>query len=218
MAALVANYLTVYVIILPMNTKQIIMRRILIIDDHQIYLDGLEMLIQQKVENVEVHKASDVNQVKDLINLHRYFDLILLDVQLVGETGFDVCQMPELSQQPIAILSASEQPKDVAKAKSLGLMGYIHKTSNNHSLLSSIEKLLEGERVYPDHIKSVFNLTPRQLDVLRLLSEGYPNKVICRELNLSEATVKTHLRALYNILDVHTRLQCVNTAREHNLI
>lgn len=218
MAALVANYPAIYVIILPMNTEQTMKRRILVIDDHQIYLDGLEMLISQYFDDVEIDKASDLDQIKDLIAKHGFFDLILLDLQLVGETGFDVCQLPELSQQPIAILSASEQPNDIAQAKALGLLGYIHKTSDNHSLLHSIEQLLQGERVYPDHIKSTFNLTPRQLDVLKLLSQGYPNKVICRELNLSEATVKTHLRALYNILDVHTRLQCVNAAREHNLI
>ncbi|NVK37420.1 MAG: response regulator transcription factor [Gammaproteobacteria bacterium] len=201
-----------------MKNSQTLKRRILIVDDHQIYLDGLEMLIQQHLAAVEIFKASDIEHVKNLVQEHGFFDLILLDLQLVGETGFDVCQMPELSQQPIAILSASEQPKDLAQAKALGLLGYINKACDNQVLLNTIEQLLEGDRVYPEHTKSVFNLTPRQLDVLRLLSEGYPNKVICRELNLSEATVKTHLRALYNILDVHTRLQCVNTAREHNLI
>lgn len=195
------------------NTSQI-----LIIDDHQIYLDGLEMMLSHSLINVSVDKASSLEEAKLKLAKKIDYDLILLDLNLNHANGFELCQSDILLGQPVAILSASETPQDILNAESLGLLGYLNKSSDNDQLISDVKRLLEGNCVYPSVNKPKIALTPRQLDVLTLLAKGYPNKTICRQLALSEATVKTHLRALFNILDVHTRTQCVSVARELNLL
>jgi len=190
---------------------------ILIIDDHPIYLDGLEMLLSMSLETTKIHKASNLEEVTKLLNSEVQIDLILLDLQLNQMNGFELCQLDIFNDQAVAILSASENMQDIQQAKNLGLLGYLNKGCDNQALIDDIRRLLNGECIFPNVQASVL-LTPRQQDVLQLLAQGYPNKTICNQLKLSEATVKTHLRALFSILDVHTRTQCVSVAREKNLI
>jgi DNA-binding NarL/FixJ family response regulator len=201
-----------------MNPAQSYISKILIIDDHQIYLDGLEMLLSQALELVDIHKASTLDEAKMHLKSDIDFDLVLLDINLNNTNGFQLCQLDELKNQPIAILSASENLQDIQQSRTLGLLGFLNKASDNQKLIGNIQLLLKGECIYPVNKPLGLTLTPRQQDVLNLLAQGYPNKVICKELNLSEATIKTHLRALFNILDVHTRTQCVSVAREKNII
>lgn len=201
-----------------MNIPISITFKILIIDDHQIYLEGLEMMLAQSLVNAQIDKASSLEEARLKLAQTVDYDLILLDLSLNYGNGFDLCQSNILRDQPVAILSASENPQDVLNAESLGLLGYLNKSSDNDQLIADVKLLLEGTCVYPSISKPKIVLTPRQLDVLTLLAEGYPNKTISRQLALSEATVKTHLRALFNILDVHTRTQCVNVARELKLL
>ena len=201
-----------------MMTAKSFTSKILIIDDHQIYLDGLEMLLSQAFDQASIYKACNLEEARVHLQSGVEFDLILLDLTLNDANGFQLCELDELKHQPIAILSASGHLKDIQQARTLGLLGFLNKASDNVKLIDDIQRLLQGECIYPEAGVASLILTPRQQDVLNLLSEGYPNKVICKELKLSEATVKTHLRALFSILDVHTRTQCVNVAREKNLI
>lgn len=200
-----------------MSTTNIYHSHILIIDDHPIYLDGLEMLLSMSLETTKIHKASNLADVTNLLKSEIQIDLILLDLHLNKMNGFELCQLELFNDQAVAILSASENIQDIQQAKNLGLLGYLNKGCENQKLIDDIHRLLNGECVFPN-IQSSVMLTPRQQDVLNLLAQGYPNKTICNQLNLSEATVKTHLRALFSILDVHTRTQCVSVAREKNLI
>ena len=80
--------------------------------------------------------------------------------------------------------------------------------------------MLNGQLFFPYSLPNLpsIHLTPRQQEVLRLLAEGLPNKTICKKLEMSEATVKTHLRTLFSILDVNTRTQCVSVANKFDLI
>jgi DNA-binding NarL/FixJ family response regulator len=190
---------------------------ILIIDDHPIYLDGLEMLLSMSLETAKIHKASNLDDVTKLLKSDIQIDLILLDLHLNQMNGFELCQLELFNDQAVAILSASENVQDIQQAKTIGLLGYLNKGCDNQKLIDDVRMLLNGECVFPNIQPSVM-LTPRQQDVLNLLAQGYPNKTICNQLKLSEATVKTHLRALFSILDVHTRTQCVSVARDKNLI
>lgn len=200
-----------------MNTIKIDNIRVLLIDDHQIYLDGLEMMLNQALPSISVSKSDNVNDAESKILENEDFDLILLDLKLNDQDGFDLCAMESFKNKPIAILSATECPQDILKAKTLGILGFLSKGASNKTLIKNIELLLEGECIFPVlGLKS--KLTPRQYDVLQLLAEGYPNKLICKKLTLTEATVKTHLRTLFSLLNVNTRTQCVNVARQQHLI
>jgi DNA-binding NarL/FixJ family response regulator len=191
---------------------------ILIIDDHQLYLDGLEMMLNRSLDNIIVHKADTLEAAKAILSRDLSLDLILLDINLNGDNGFDLCVSDEFKNQPIAVLSAIDSPVSILQAKQLGLLGFLSKGINNDILIKDISRLLNGETVFPFHSLEPSKLTPRQFEVLQLLAEGYPNKIICKQLDLTEATVKTHLRALFNILNVNTRTECVNVARKEHII
>ena len=123
---------------------------------------------------------------------------------------------------PVAVLSASESPADMQAALQAGALGFIAKSSDAQSLRSAISRLLLGECL-PLPLPLAGNppagsLTPRQQEILLLLAEGLPNKSISRQLQLSEDTVKTHLKALFQHLGVHTRTACVSVARQRGLL
>ena len=200
-----------------MKSVQALTYHILIIDDHPIYLDGLDMLLSRALGLAVIHKACNVEDAQALLSSDIQFDLILLDIQLEQASGLELCQLDIFKHQAIAILSASENQQDIQQAKNLGLLGFLNKACDSQKLINDIQSLLNGECIFPNIAPSI-TLTPRQQDVLNLLAQGYPNKTICNKLQLSEATIKTHLRALFNILDVHTRTQCVNVPRDKNII
>ncbi|EAT11123.1 response regulator transcription factor [Bermanella marisrubri] len=198
------------------------MNKILIIDDHQVYLDGLELIVQSHLEETFVLKATDYQTAHEILLAHPDIDLTLIDLSLGESSGLEVWK--ELKHIhgpiPVAILSASEEDVDIARCKRLGALGFIKKSSDNAVLTHAISKMLDGEPYFPYDLSNIPNieLTPRQREVLQLLAQGLPNKAICRELNMSEATVKTHLRTIFALLNVNTRTQCVNVAQQYSLI
>lgn len=198
------------------------MPTLLIIDDHQIYLDGLEMIILQSLPDASILKAHNGESAQTLVNTHNQIDLILLDLDLQTQNGLDIWHNLKRTAGPlpVAILSASTHLSDIQRCKQSGALGFINKSIDNSSLITAIESMLNGELYFPYNLNSLPNiqLTPRQKQVLNLLSEGLPNKSICRKLDMSEATVKTHLRTIFSILDVSTRTQCVNVANKLQLI
>ena len=197
------------------------MPNILIVDDHQIYLDGLEMIIQKNLNDSKIYKAHDHASAKSVILQHNNIDLILMDLNLHNQNGLEIWQQlkSEFGPLPVAMLSASEKLQDIKKSKDNGALGFINKAADNGELISAITQILSGDLFFPCKLPQAnVQLTPRQHEVLTLLAEGLPNKTICRKLAMSEATVKTHLRTLFSLLDVNTRTQCVNVAIKHELI
>ncbi|MFT6465895.1 response regulator [Halopseudomonas sp.] len=201
--------------------------RLLLIDDHQIYLDGLSLTLQNLCQDVRLDHAHNANEAEQNASEHAY-DLILLDLQLPDSSGLALLQKLRKIDAlvPIAILTASNSASDLDAAMQLGASGFISKTADGNTLLDAVMRLLFGEQVVigngmpTDRQASARELgvTPRQLEILDLLSEGLPNKVICQRLNLSEDTVKTHLKALFITFDCHNRTECVGIARKLGLV
>lgn len=202
--------------------------RLLLIDDHQIYLDGLSLTLGSLCEGVKLDHAR--NAAEALQHVREYpYDLILLDLQLPDSSGLSLMQKLRAADAmvPIAILSASNSPSDLEAALQLGAAGFISKTTDGKTLLDAVTQLLYGAQVVigdtalkVDRQASAreVGITPRQLEILDLLAEGLPNKVICQRLSLSEDTVKTHLKALFSSLDCHNRTECVTQARKLGLV
>lgn len=202
--------------------------RLLLIDDHRIYLDGLSLTLSKLAQGIILDHAHSASQAEELVRRHT-FDLILLDLQLPDSSGLALLQKLRVIDPvvPIAILTASNSPSDLDAALQLGAAGFISKTADGQTLLSAATRLLFGEKVVisaenqpMDRVGSARELgvTPRQLEILDLLAEGLPNKVICTRLTLSEDTVKTHLKALFSTLGCHNRTECVNSARRLGLL
>ncbi|MDL2197524.1 response regulator transcription factor [Halopseudomonas aestusnigri] len=202
--------------------------RLLLIDDHQIYLDGLSLTLGSLCEGVRLDHARNAAEALQLVREYPD-DLILLDLQLPDSSGLSLMQKLRAADAmvPIAILSASNSPSDLEAALQLGAAGFISKTTDGKTLLDAVTQLLYGAQVVIgdtalkiDRQTSAreVGITPRQLEILDLLAEGLPNKVICQRLSLSEDTVKTHLKALFSSLDCHNRTECVTQARKLGLV
>jgi DNA-binding NarL/FixJ family response regulator len=196
--------------------------KILIVDDHPLILHALEQVLPQLDRRLEVVGASDRAQTLTLLARHPDCALVLLDLTLPGARGLDL--LAELRRDrpllPIVVLSATHDSATVSAAIAAGARGFIAKTASPLALLDAIETVLSGGRHVttdlcsaPRNINGVpvdmLGLTQRQSDVLQLLLQGKPNKLICRDLRLSEGTVKVHVSAILKALNVHSRSQVI---------
>jgi DNA-binding NarL/FixJ family response regulator len=196
--------------------------KILIVDDHPLILHALEQVLPQLDRRLEVFGASNREETLTLLARHPDCALLLLDLTLPGARGLDL--LAELRrdrpQLPIVVLSATHDSATVGAAIAAGARGFVAKTASPLALLDAIETVLDGGRhvtndlcAAPRTIQGVsvdiLGLTRRQSDVLQLLIQGKPNKLICRDLQLSEGTVKVHVSAILKALNVHSRSQAI---------
>lgn len=204
--------------------------RFLIVEDHPLFLEGLSLALQKLSFKPGLQAVGSAQEAKTLLSKHVDFDLILLDLNLPDGQGFSLLRFLQIKKIfiPVAIVSASEEPSDVRSAMAAGAAGFISKANNSEGIVAAVEQVLQGEQCLPSfyltapqediNLSGAFNLTPRQLEVLSLLAEGLPNKRICQRLGLTEHTVKTHLKTLFQLLEVHNRTECVQKAVKHNLL
>lgn len=200
----------------------------LIVDDHAFVCVGLKATLLDGLSDIKVSTASDGAKALDIL-LNDSTDLAVIDLFMPGgDGGFDfidtVCQTyPKL---PILVLSASENPAHIRKCLDIGAKGFVTKSAPKEILFTAITKVLAGDRYIPsalltaqgdggrgnsdlqasaDNIAQL--LTERQLEILALISKGLSNKLIARELFLSENTVKVHVSAILRALSLSNRTQ-----------
>ncbi len=193
--------------------------KVLLVDDHALFAQGLAGLLKQESLAAEIFTAPTVEAATLLLARHPDFQLILLDVALEGETGLALLPRLAASPQapPVVIISSSDDAGAVQAARAAGAHGFLAKSAGRAALVRMVRAVIRGDGYFPGGVAplgSDMPLTPRQLDVLLLLAQGFPNKRICQSLNLTEHTVKTHLKAIFTQLGVHNRTECVNLARE----
>jgi DNA-binding NarL/FixJ family response regulator len=197
--------------------------RVLVVDDHPLILEALAQLLPQLTPGVEVAVARDRAEAEATLDDDPSIALVLLDLALPGTRGLDFLADLKLDYPgvPIVVLSATHDHATVAAALAAGARGFIPKTANMAALSEALQQVVaggvyrtadvtespdaDGVRVSPDEL----GLTARQTDVLKLLVQGKPNKLICRDLRLSEGTVKVHVSAILKSLHVRTRTQAV---------
>src|ERR1700722_15661346 len=211
--------------------------KILIVDDHPIYRKGLIALLDQMEPDTALLQANDAAQALALISGNDDLDVVILDLVIPGMDGLRAIAefgkiRPEL---PVIILSSSENPADVRAALANGALGYVPKSAAEHTLLSAIRVVLNGDiyvppfvllQIGPGHsagltVESGSDrpvLTERQIEVLRRISAGQLNKIIAVELGLSEKTVKSHITAIFKALNVMNRSQAAAVARKAGFI
>lgn len=216
--------------------------KLLLIDDHPLFRDGLSLLIQHRLDlaehgGAEVVEAGSLQEAAAALERHPDIGLVLLDLGLSDRQGLGTLvrwreQAPLL---PVVVLSADDRPATILSAIDHGASGFIPKTVEASAMQEALHRVLSGGvylpplpsdavlntepapaddepvRDEPSGPESTLGLSGRQLDVLRLLIEGKPNKEICRLLSLSESTVKTHLSAIFRKLKVSSRTQVVVT-------
>ena len=192
--------------------------RILLVDDHALFAQGLAGLLQQEGLASEVITAATVEAASALLSRGPDFELILLDLALDGEKGLALLPRMAASNQalPVVIISSSDDASTIQAARAAGASGFLAKSAGRAALVRMVREIRRGNGYFPGGVPPLSQdrpLTPRQMDVLLLLAQGFPNKRICQSLNLTEHTVKTHLKAIFNQLGVHNRTECVALAR-----
>jgi DNA-binding NarL/FixJ family response regulator len=201
------------------------MTRIIIVDDHPLFRAALRQTLGTGAGE-QVGEAGDLATLSAALEADRDCDLVLLDLNMPGAHGFSGllllrAQYPEI---PVMIISAVEDPKVIRRAFQLGAAGYLPKSVGPAEIRAAIDTVLKGEVVVPDGvdlkaddeqaalIRRLATLTPQQIRVLMMLSDGLMNKQIAYELSISEATVKAHVSSILQKLDVDSRTQAVIAA------
>jgi DNA-binding NarL/FixJ family response regulator len=201
---------------------------IVIADDHPLFRGALRQAIGSILEDAQVAEAGGMEELVRLLQNRLSPDLILLDLNMPGAQGFSGliflrAQHPEI---PVVIVSANEDPVAVRRAIEFGASGFIPKSLETAEIGEALREVLAGETWTPPDVdlgsseddetaeiaRRLATLTPQQVRVLMMLSEGMLNKQIAYELAVSEATVKAHVSAILQKLDVDSRTQAVITA------
>lgn len=208
---------------------------ILVIDDHALLRSGMRFLLRGLDHGLEIDEAGDCVQALERVAARSY-DLVLLDLKMPGLDGLDALDALRKAAPaaPLVVLSGEDDPRVVRAAIERGAMGFIPKSSTPEVLVHALRLVLAHGIYLPpavlDFVRSVPvpapvvstevllpGLTPRQMDVLRCVIRGLPNKAIAHELDVSEGTVKAHLTLVLRALGAHNRTEAVYAAAKLGL-
>ena len=207
------------------NTTQY---RLIIADDHPLFRGALREAVAGLFERADIGEAGSFDEVAKLLEHGGEVDLILLDLTMPGVRGFSglMYLRAQYPSVPIIVVSANDDPSVIRRCMDLGTSGFIPKTLGIEDMRAAIKRVLEGGLWTPPDVDlgsgadaeaanlmaRLTSLTPQQVRVLMMLSEGLLNKQIAYELDVSEATVKAHVSAILQKLGVESRTQAVIAA------
>ncbi|KYN25694.1 LuxR family transcriptional regulator [Vibrio cidicii] len=200
---------------------------IIIADDHPLFRNALFQSVHMAVSGANLLEADSLEALLNLLAREEEPDLLLLDLKMPGANGMSglIQLRAEYPDLPIVVVSASEEPSVVTQVKSHGAFGFIPKSSDMRALIAALNQVLNGDPYFPEGLiinnaacndlaEKIAALTPQQYKVLGMLSDGLLNKQIAYELNVSEATIKAHMTAIFRKLDVKNRTQAVILLKE----
>lgn len=207
------------------------MIRVIVADDHPIVRSGIVGLIALDAEVEVVGEASDGAEAVDLAARLRP-DVVLMDLRMPGTTGIEATARitTDLPEVRVLVLTTYETDDDILGAIEAGASGYLLKAAPHEEIVAGIRAVSEGHTVLAPAIAATLvtrmrgdrverpQLSPRELEVLRLVAAGRSNPEIARELFIGEATVKTHLLHVFEKLGVSDRTRAVTLALELGLL
>ena len=208
--------------------------RVIIIDDHALFRDGLKGLLEQRSIDVAGMAADG----KEGIELAKQIqpDIILLDLRMPNMSGLDTLPIlrTELPATPVVMLTTSNDESDLIRALRTGAQGYLLKDMEPEELVGALRDIENGKNVVAADLTDALarmvqgetsmdddgpfaELTPRETEILCLLADGQSNKLIARNLGISDGTVKLHVKAILRKLNIHSRVEAAVMAVEHGL-
>jgi DNA-binding NarL/FixJ family response regulator len=203
---------------------------VLIADDHPLVRDALARVVCQLEDDARVVQVGDYPSLVERVTA-AVPDLLLVDLNMPGMNGLEGLRRlrERFTSLPIVVASGQDDPATIRGALATGVNGFIPKTDPPDLLLQALRTVRAGGIYIPSRTLGDFqngrqppalgssSLTPRQIDVLRLLLKGEPNKLIARQLGLTEGTVKIHIAAILRALQARNRTEAVVRARELGL-
>ncbi|GAB2999084.1 response regulator transcription factor [Psychrosphaera aestuarii] len=210
------------------------MAHFLIADDHPLFREALIGALRLQFADLEVAESDSLESTIQQIDQNPDLDLVLLDLHMPGSGDlYGIIRIREdFPDIPVAVISGSEQLDVISKVMGFGAMGFIPKSSPSAQIASAINCILDGDSWLPegmagkikalskddlDLANRVAELTPQQYKVLYLLHEGLLNKQIAYELQVTEATIKAHITAIFRKLGINSRTQAVLLAEKLQL-
>jgi len=207
--------------------------RLIIADDHPLFRGALREAVSGLFEDADIAEAGSFEDLAKLLERGADVDLILLDLTMPGVRGFSglMYLRAQYPSVPIIVVSANDDPGVIRRCMDFGASGFIPKTLRTEAMRGAITRVFEGGVWTPpeidlgagadaetaDLLTRLTSLTPQQVRVLMMLSEGLLNKQIAYELGVSEATVKAHVSAILQKLGVDSRTQAVIAASKIEL-
>jgi DNA-binding NarL/FixJ family response regulator len=201
---------------------------LVIADDHPLFRDALRQAVASVVPSARIDEAGSFEELTALLDQDSDVDLVLLDLSMPGISGFSglIYLRAQFPAIPVVIVSASDDGGTIRQSLDFGASGFIPKRFGVDTLRDAITKVLGGDvwvpadtdlssATDPDLMRlrdRLVTLTPQQVRVLMMLSEGLLNKQIAYELGVSEATIKAHVSAILQKLGVESRTQAVIAA------
>lgn len=196
--------------------------KILLVDDHPLFREGLRLVLQSLDAEVRVIEAADARSARATLEGKDELDLIVVDLALPDAAPFDVLVAARRLQPqvPVVVVTATESRYEVDRAAALGAQGYLFKSTPRTQLLAGLRKVLDGGLAFPQRgdASKPEALTERQLEVLRMLSRGMSNREIASALDVAENTVKVHLATIYRLLGVTRRTSALLKAQQAGLL
>jgi DNA-binding NarL/FixJ family response regulator len=201
---------------------------LVIADDHPLFRDALRQAVASVVTSARIDEAGSFEELTALLDQDSDVDLVLLDLTMPGISGFSglIYLRAQFPAIPVVIVSASDDGGTIRQSLDFGASGFIPKRFGVDTLRDAIMKVLGGDVWVPADTDlssqtdpelarlrdRLVTLTPQQVRVLMMLSEGLLNKQIAYELGVSEATIKAHVSAILQKLGVESRTQAVIAA------
>ncbi len=216
--------------------------KILLVDDHSLFREGMRYVLQQLQEQVEISEASNFPDALKQAELNPDLDLALVDLNMPGSEGaisikFFHQRFPHI---PVVVVSGEDSREKMEKVMSYGAMGFVCKSSTAPVMLSALNLVLAGGVYVPPQMlqqqhstleareperldkrslhTNEYGLTARQMQVLGHLAQGLSNKQIAKAVDLAEGTVKIHVAAVYQVLRVNSRMEAVRVADQLGLL
>jgi len=209
--------------------------RVVIADDHPIVLQGLEQLFTRSPDFYVARCCATGDEALAALR-EEHPDVLVLDLRMPGKNGLDVLR--SIAQERIrcrtVLLTAAARDGELVEAVQLGVQGVVLKDAQPDALLDCVRAVNRGDRCIDSgmieraatstskgvtpRVLDPQPLTPREVDIVRMVAQGLRNKVISERLAISEGTVKVHLHNIYEKLGVDGRLELVLTAQERRLI
>ena len=199
----------------------------IIADDHPLFRGALRQALEGMFSGISILEAGSIDDVSKMLEEHPDTDLVLLDLNMPGVRGYSGLMFlrAQYPAVPITIVSAAEDHSVIRRCIEFGAAGFVPKSLGTESIREAVSSVMGGGIWMPSDVsldeqedevtslvKRLATLTPQQVRVLMMLSEGLLNKQIAYELSVSEATVKAHVSAILQKLNVESRTQAVIAA------
>jgi DNA-binding NarL/FixJ family response regulator len=208
-------------------------KRVMLADDHQLLLEGIRTIIEDIGEADIVATANNGTELLGLLSKDKA-DLVILDLNMPGQDGLKCLSTIKriYASVKVLVLTSYNQPELVEKVKELGADGYVIKNAAVTELKEAVQRILEGGTFFPqvnnillpsgsyffDPFLKKFQLTKREVDIIRLICSELSTKQIAAQLFLSEFTVNTHRKNIFRKLNVKNVAGLMNFAKENQLV